>query len=206
MRKLQFGISALCTILLTFIYSGSSLASETFKKNTISVQAVTGAVFSPFLIGRERPSLNYSKLNLRLGWMLGNPGESALFPGNFEPLLEITGSDIFTGYGNYMAGGTALLRYNFVEKGRRLIPYVQAGGGILYTDADEDRNQTVIGNSIEFSLQGGAGLRWMIKKSLSMDFEGIFEHISNAGLSDRNAGSNGAGGFVGFTYYFDAPR
>ncbi len=56
---------------------------------------------------------------------------------------------------------------------------------------------------MEFSLRGGLGFRWMITQCWSIDVEGAFEHISNAGLADRNGGLNAGGGFLGITRYFD---
>jgi len=73
-------------------------------------------------------------------------------------------------------------------KCRRLTPYIQVGAGIVYNDVYKDRTQNIIGQSIEFTLRGGLGFRFMITDFWSIDLEGALEHISNAGLSDRNAG------------------
>ncbi len=42
----------------------------------------------------------------------------------------------------------------------------------------------------------------MITPDLSLDIEGGLQHISNAGLANRNLGVNAFGGSIGLTYYF----
>ena len=74
------------------------------------------------------------------------------------------------------------------------------GIGILYNDIYRDRSQDLIGNSIEFTPQGGMGLRLPIDKRISIDTEFIYHHISNADISERNVGVNGVGIFIGITY------
>ena len=105
--------------------------------------------------------------------------------------------------GNYIGGITALLRYNFVQPGWRLVPYVHGGVGIVYTDAYKDKTQRAIGQAIEFTPQCSLGFRYLIKKNWSLDAEAMFHHISNAGLDKRNRSINAIGGFVGVTYFFD---
>ena len=42
----------------------------------------------------------------------------------------------------------------------------------------------------------------MITDNLSLDVEGGFQHISNAGLSTHNGGINCLGAAIGLTYFF----
>jgi hypothetical protein len=60
------------------------------------------------------------------------------------------------------------------------------------------------GQSIESTPQGSVGFRCLLDKRWSPDFEGIYHHISNAGLDERNAGVNAVGGFIGVSYIFGA--
>jgi len=46
------------------------------------------------------------------------------------------------------------------------------------------------------------GLKCFVAPNLSLDVEGGFQHISNAGLARRNHGVNALGAQVGLTYYF----
>ena len=179
-------------------------SSVIYTRDRMSLQLVSGAIFSPTIFATRTMVMDYAQTNLRLGWMINGPGRVGFLPrGNFEAILEMTNSIIYKGPGNYMGGLTALIRYNFVPKDSRFVPYFQIGGGIIYTDAYKDRTQEAIGNSVEFTPQGSIGCHYVINKNWSICVETIFHHISNAGVDKRNKGINAYGGFIGLTYYFD---
>ena len=181
-----------------------SPSQEVYTEDRMSLQLVSGAIFSPTIFASRTPVMNYAQTNLRLGWMINGPGRVGFLPrGNFEAILEMSNSIIYKGPGNYMGGLTALIRYNIVPKGSRFVPYIQIGGGVVYTDAYKDRTQNAIGNSVEFTPQGSIGCHYMINENWSICFETIFHHISNAGVDHRNRGINAFGAFLGLTYYFD---
>ena len=178
-----------------------------YRKGRISFQFMTGILFAHrYLLQTQRQNIDYVQTNLRFGWMLNTPSKEVwILRGNFEALFEATYSKITEGFGNYLCGLTALIRYNFVRPDARLVPYFQMGTGIVYTDAYRDMTQKLIGQSIEFTPQGSVGLRCLLAKNWSFDAEFMYHHISNAGLDERNIGVNALGGFVGFTYLFDKP-
>jgi lipid A 3-O-deacylase len=177
--------------------------AETVTKGQWSLQLVTGSLFSTRFPVDHEHTMDYWQTNLRLGWILNDPSpKNSLFRGNFEAILEVTNSSIYKGPGNYLGGLTAIIRYNFVQAGLKLIPYVQCGAGIVYTDAYKDHSQDAIGESIEFTPQGSIGLRYLIRNNWSIDAECMFQHISNASLATRNDGINALGGFIGLTYFF----
>ena len=82
------------------------------------------------------------------------------------------------------------------------VAYVQVGAGIVRNNIYKDENQWMIGGPTEFTLRSGLGMRFVIADRWSLDAEGALEHISNAGLSDRNQGMNASGFLVGITHYF----
>ena len=179
----------------------SSLQAQIFKKDRLSVQLTTGFLCSPVFIHKYLPTFNYAQTNLRGCWMLDDPGpEDSLLRGNFEAILEATGSYIYKGSGNYMYGATLLLRYNFLRPGWKLIPYIQGGAGMMYTDA---YYYYALGQGFNFTPQGSLGARYLINKNWSVDLEGKFHHISNGGLDSSNIGVNAFGAFIGLTYYSD---
>jgi hypothetical protein len=206
----------LCFILIfTFGSRSDALSSEELPprptqfsiKDRLSLQLVTGSLFSTKLFNGHEHTLDYWQTNLRLGCALNQPEpEESFFRGNFEALLEITGSIIYRGPGTYLAGATALLRYNFVQPDARFLPYVQAGAGIVFNDIYKDQSQDAVGQAIEFTPQASLGVRYLIHPNWSLDAEAMFHHISSANLSDRNDGINALGGFIGVTYFFDPRR
>ncbi|RPI78650.1 MAG: acyloxyacyl hydrolase [Desulfobacteraceae bacterium] len=183
---------------------GASEAEDLFVEDRISLQGVSGLIYSSTFLTERPIDMHYWQTNLRLGRMLGTPSESdSFFRGNWEALLEITNSSIFKGSGHYIGGITGLLRYNFVQPDAKVIPYFQAGLGVVYNDVYKDMSQIAIGQAIEFTPQGSLGVHFLLSEHWSFDTEAIFHHISNANLNERNGGVNAFGGFIGFTRFFD---
>ena len=186
------------------------LASYIFVEDRITLEYMAGAMFSPSGIGPVVPVFNYQQNNVRLGWMLDSPdswgpqaGIDDPLRGNFEAILEATGSYVWHSFGTYMVGITGLVRYNFVQPNWVVVPYIQGGAGIIYTNARNWSNQDAIGGNWEFTPQFAGGLKFLLDKNWTFNIEGSFQHISNANTSARNEGVNAYGGFVGFTYVFD---
>lgn len=173
-----------------------------FTKNRISLELMQG-YFTDIDIGPEPPDFEYTQTILRLGWMLNDPGSSRFLPdGNWELMFELCHSTVTKGPGDYMNGFAILMRYNFISPGRKFIPYIQLGGGIVFNDVYKDRSQDAIGQDLEFTPQVGFGFRYKLAKNWSFITELKYHHISNANLNDRNNGMNTIGGSIGFTYFF----
>ena len=185
------------------------LASTLFVEDRITLEYMAGVMFSPCGLGPHEPVFNYQQNNIRLGWMLvspddkENPFRDTPFRGNFEGIFEVTGSYIWETFGTYMTGITGIIRYNFVQPNWIVVPYIQGGAGVIYTNARNWSNQEAIGGNWEFTPQFAGGLKFLIDDNFSFNIEGDFQHISNACTSARNEGVNAYGGFAGFTYYFD---
>jgi lipid A 3-O-deacylase len=202
-------------VLCTYFFCGPAFGSELetkrraeiFSKGAVDLQLVSGGIFSSHIFGQDTPVTNVWQTDLRLGMILNDPIlDGSFLRGNFEAVLALSYASIYKGPGSYYGGLTALLRYNFVQPGSNWAPYFQVGAGIVHNDAYKDHSQDTIGQSIEFTPQASLGLRYLWKENWSIDVEGIFFHISNAGLSERNTGLNSFGGFVGVTYFFDRKK
>jgi hypothetical protein len=173
-----------------------------FTKNRITFEVLQG-FFTDSGIGPSTPDFDYAQTSLRLGWMLTHPKKVRFLPeGNWEFMFELCRSSVTKGPGDYMAGATALLRYNIVAPERKLIPYIQAGSGIVFNDVYKDRSQEAIGQDLEFTPQIGLGFQYMLNGHWSIIVEGKYHHISNAGLDNRNDGMNSLGGSIGCAYFF----
>jgi hypothetical protein len=162
-----------------------------------------GVPFGVSSTGRNR--VNYVPLSLRLGY----EWPELWFPdtfvqGTFEALFEYDTLIITRAFGNYFTGPSMLLRYNYIQPQCLLVPYLQGGAGIVFTDAYREPVQRLIGRWQEFLLQLAVGVRFQVTEQWSLDVEAGLQHISNAGLARRNAGINDAGVMVGFTYTFGA--
>ena len=140
--------------------------------------------------GPLRPVVDDVAGALRLGWMLNSPGGTGFFRGNCEFLIEAVAGGIVEGAGSVLAGGTLILRYNFIKDSARWLPYIQAGLGAVYADAYRQRPQRLLGEGFEFTMQGEIGVRYLITPHTAVYVETGYRHISNAGLADRNLGLN----------------
>ena len=111
--------------------------------------------------------------------------------------------------GQYTVGGTytgasitpIMLRWNFTH-GKRLMPWIQAAGGVVWTNhkypavgnlnpADPTQTGPNADTSVwNFTPQGGIGAHYFLKPLRSVDFSVNGVHISSASLGDKNPGVN----------------
>src|SRR5438105_4203529 len=89
-------------------------ADSLFESGRFEANANSGALFSPFIAIRGRPIINYTLSEIGVGYMLSEPREPAWWRGNFELAGDGFGSAILHGSGEYIAGATLWLRYNFI--------------------------------------------------------------------------------------------
>jgi hypothetical protein len=103
-----------------------------------------------------------------------------------------------------------IFRWNLATKSKRIQPWIQAAGGLIYTTHKYPPN--LLSNRAEgidggtsvwnFSPQGGGGIHIFLhpKRSIDIGVNGV--HISSASLGDRNPGVNGSVQVqVGYTFW-----
>lgn len=91
-----------------------------------------------------------------------------------------------------------IFRWNFLTHSRRIQPWFQAAGGLIYTTHKFPPNLLSNpalgidgGTSVwNFSPQGGGGIHFFIRDRRSIDLGVNGVHISSASLGDRNPGVN----------------
>ncbi len=114
-----------------------------------------------------------------------------------EWVSEVIVSSITDGTNTVEAGINPLffsLRY---DRGQALVPFIEGGEGLLYTDLRGER----LGTRFQFSSQGGAGLHWFLNRQLAVTASYRLRHISNAGISRENSGLNTDFVLVGVSYF-----
>jgi Lipid A 3-O-deacylase (PagL) len=146
--------------------------------------------------------MNDVDVTTRLGWMLSDPVFEGIFRGNFEVVTELFGGGFVKGPADGLMGVTLFLRYNYVQPGARLVPYVHAGGGGVYSDASEAHPQRELGSPLFFNLQAGFGARFFCTETCALFLELNYRHLSNGGLAERNVGLNSAGSWLGVSFFF----
>jgi lipid A 3-O-deacylase len=101
-----------------------------------------------------------------------------------------------------------IFRWNFLTKSRRIQPWFQAAGGLIYTTHKFPPDVLVSegspgGTSVwNFSPQGGIGMHYFLRSRRSIDLGVNAVHISSASLGDRNPGVNASIQIqVGYTFW-----
>jgi hypothetical protein len=101
-----------------------------------------------------------------------------------------------------------IFRWNFLTRSRRIQPWFQGAGGLIYTTHKFPPDVQLPhgmpgGTSVwNFSPQGGIGVHWFTAPRRSIDVALNAVHISSASLGDRNPGVNASLQVqVGYTWW-----
>jgi hypothetical protein len=124
---------------------------------------------------------------LRYGWVLAGPHLPSILRGRFEYAVDIVPVFVIFQPAN-TAYGISLnplgLKWNF-ERHRYLSPYLELGGGILFTN----HNVPKFTNNVNFTPSAALGTH-ILGDKYNWSIELRYLHISNAGLSTVNPGLN----------------
>jgi hypothetical protein len=141
--------------------------------------------------------------------------------GNYSCIDSVTGKPftcpLLIGGGTFRGVSLTpvIFRWNFLTKSRRIQPWVQAAGGLIYTTHKFPPNylstQTINsmttyldgGTSVwNFAPQGGFGIHYFTRSRRSIDLGVNAVHISSASLGDHNPGVNASVQFqLGYTFW-----
>ena len=145
----------------------------------------------------ELENIQFVYVTPRWGVGISDPlGGLSWYKGAFELLLEGTFLYMFEPKRGVAGGLAPVLRYNFLT-GSRVIPFLQAGAGVIALDADLRRQA----DGLNFILQSGVGVHYFLSQSTALTGEWRFHHISNARIHDKNAGINSSLFMLGVTFF-----
>jgi hypothetical protein len=225
-----FGQSTGTTINGPGISSIPNHSSDTWEYGAL-VQGGNGLV--------DRTGFKFLLAGGHLGRVLTNPHGPGFLKGDFEYAVEVfpfwesytpkfqrlncpVGATLASQCkGPTTTGGTyrgasitpIILRWNFTQ-GKRLMPWMQGGGGMLYTTRkypavgdlnplDPTQTGPAADTSVwNFTPQFGIGAHYFLKPRRSVDMSANAVHISSASLGDKNPGVNESVQFsVGYTWW-----
>ena len=137
---------------------------------------------------------------LRYGWILTGPHLPGIFRGRLEYAVDavpvfLVFQPAHTAYG--VSFNPLGLKWNFERRGR-LSPYLELGGGVLFTD----HKVPIFTNKVNFTPAAALGTH-ILGAKYNWSLEVRYLHVSNAGLSRINPGLNtvefrlGVGKFFG---------
>lgn len=157
---------------------------------------------------------------LHAGWVTGQ----FELGGNIMPLWQAytpaphTETFTYDGetYTSQIGGGTyygvsltpVILRWNFLTHSRKIQPWFQGAGGLIYTthkfppDVLVPQGTPGATSVWNFSPQGGVGIHYFTRARRSIDIGVNAVHISSASLGDHNPGVNASVQIqVGYTFW-----
>ncbi len=147
--------------------------------------------------GDTRTQVQTFDMILRYGHFLSSElGKGHWFQGRHEIMLELPFHMAVDHRDRAMFGGYALGSWKFTAP-EKVIPYLFAGGGVLYVDM----GLPTMGTRLDFSYQGGTGVQYFISKDLALMAEYRYHHISNAGTSKPNEPLNSSKFLIGVSLF-----
>jgi hypothetical protein len=124
--------------------------------------------------------------------------------GTKSPCILPVGGGTFTG----ASITPVIFRWNFLTRSRRVQPWFQGAGGLIYTthkfppDVLVPHGLPGATSVWNFSPQGGVGLHYFTSRTRSIDLGVNAIHISSASLGDKNPGVNASIQVqVGYTFW-----
>jgi len=169
------------------------------SKGTIEIGVMTGFWQATTVVG-DAPSANRSAIFVlpRVGLIVTDTVGTNWWRGNLELMLEPVYARFTQPFTADLAGASLLAKYNFLVS-RRWMPFVDAGGGLVWTDLAPRIPEESI--QMEFLLQAGLGVHYFATDTVTLTAGVRFSHISNAGLGERNTGLNAVMPYVGLSFF-----
>lgn len=238
------GASVACLIKSTG-YLHAQTAGQVMKVSSSSLPLQLGAIAQGGNgVTDNRGGFKFLMAGVHVGKTLTSDHGSGLLRGSFEYAVEvfplwqaytpkferancvptsapqrISCSPLYTVGGTFTGASITpiILRWNF-SGNRRITPWVQAAGGLLWTNHkfpafgspvlnlgnDGPNTDASIWN---FTPQGGIGLHYFLSSTRSLDFGANAVHISSASLGDKNPGVNASVHLsIGYTWWKPADR
>lgn len=198
-----------------------------------------GLMQTGFGVTEDRGGFKFFMVGAHLGKVLTPEWGHGIFKGNFEyagelfPLWQsytpvfqrancvaVPNSPLISCSALFNTGGTftgasitpIILRWNFTHY-KRVLPWAQAAGGLLWTNHkypafgsnilnlanDGPNTEASVWN---FTPQGGVGVHYFVRPRRSLDIGANAIHISSASLGDKNPGVNASVQFtLGYTWW-----
>ena len=134
----------------------------------------------------------------RLGMIVTDEFRAGFASGNLEVAVEPFFARYTHPFAAESAGGSLLIKYNFLSFGR-WGPFWDAGAGMMWTNlAPRIPEQST---QFNFVLETGPGTHYFLTNALALTGGVRYRHFSNAGLGERNTGINGVLAYIGVSLF-----
>jgi len=161
------------------------------------------ALESGYLFGAINPPTDYQIgaefLTARVRWGVIR-GDNWL-RGFHQFYVSAIAEPIFSGIENHYFGFNLGMRYNFVQRGSRFVPYISGGVGAGWIDSHPEIPGGQ-GQDFTFNILSAAGISYIVNDHWKIDVGALYQHLSNGGQTDPNPSLNLFGPQVGVNYSF----
>lgn len=160
-----------------------------FRENRMSVSIAAGPLFD---VGGNPSEDVLSSTLLSWHWQLDDVGNEGWRRGNTEWVTTAYWHPVWDGTESRFLGGVFGPRYNFVQEGWSWVPYLGARVGFAFTDSRDNRFfDGAQGQDFCFTFMVEAGARYVINERMDLLVGAMYQHFSNAGLSEPARINNG---------------
>jgi len=184
-------------------FAGMPVPSGAGPADGFNPQQFELAFESGYLFGVINPPRNYEIGALfvtgRVRW--GVVRSDSWIRGYQQFYVSAIAEPIFRGIENHYFGLNFGGRYNFVQPGRRLNPYISGGLGLGWIDSDPNIPGGQ-GQDFTFNILSAAGVSYSVNERWKIDIGVLYQHLSNGGQTDPNPSLNLIGPRIGVTYSF----
>jgi len=151
-------------------------------------------------VGASKPNIDFFSLMPRFGYVFAEIQGPFSLRGSAEVIAEAVPMLLpFESQTIYAGGLTGLLRYDLTT-GTRLVPFLEGGAGfLLSTPQSQDQASQFRASQFNFTLQIGAGLRYLVSKHVHLHLGYRIHHISDANTTEHNPGVNAHVVLLGFS-------
>ena len=161
------------------------------------------ALESAYLFGAINPPQDYQVgaefLTARVRW--GVVQRDIWLRGYNQFYISAIAEPIFRGIENHYFGLNLGMRYNFVRRGSRFVPYFSGGLGLGWIDSHPEIPGAQ-GQDFTFNIISAAGISYRLNEHWKINVGALYQHLSNGGQTDPNPSLNLFGPQVGASYSF----
>ena len=165
-------------------------SDDGFHENKVEVSIESANLFD---MG-NRNNYHIAPQIVSVRWQLDDVGKTGWRRGNTEWVFSGYYTPVIDGPESRFTGALFGPRYNFVQPGWKWVPYVDSRVGFGFTDSTGVMGAQ--GQDFCFTFAVGFGTRYIINENLDISLGALYEHFSNAGLSEpahENHGLDSAG-------------
>ena len=187
----------LVVVILVSVPLWSEAADASFfRKADAEYSVLTGYGITHRGFGDTRTQVQTFDTILRYGRFLSGDLGEGWYRVRHELLLELPLHVAVDHDGRVMTGGYVLGYWKFTAP-KDFVPYLFAGGGVLYVDL----GLPTMGSRLDFSYQGGTGVQYFIARDTALSFEYRYHHVSNANTASPNEPLNSSKILMGISIF-----